>query len=132
MFYFLINLLGISHHLVQGLLVSALLLSPSLLIIFISPPLPSHSILHHSGRTVIPAAVGHNSLFKGSREKVKYPCYKKQRDLPSYSVKETKVTSMVQESEVCSGVHTLMMASSSLIGPKTHSIKGIPCWVLGI
>lgn len=60
----------------QGLLVSALLLSPLLLIIFISPPLPSHSILHHSRRTIIPAGL-HNSLFKGSKEKVKYPCYKK-------------------------------------------------------
>lgn len=83
----------------QGILVSALLLSPSLLIIFISPPLPSHSILHQPGRTIIPAGLGHNSLFKGSKEKVKCPCYKKKkpRDLPSYSIKETKVTSMVQQ-----------------------------------
>lgn len=81
----------------QDLLVSALLLSPLLLTIFISPPLPSHSILHHSGRTIIPAGLGHNSLFKGSKEKVKYPCYKKLSDLPSYSAKETKVTSMVQQ-----------------------------------
>lgn len=63
----------------QGLLVSALLLSPSLLIIFIAPPLPSHSILHQPGRTIIPAGLGHNSLFKGSKEKVKCPCYKKKK-----------------------------------------------------